>query len=156
MRSTTLHSAGRFWDWNRSAEMRLLLDTHYALLLAGSTSVFTERERAYLKDPPGLLSLSAVSIWEIGLKREARHASGERKGPMSPQSARRILSELAIEWLAITPRHASVVLEVEPPQKDPFDRLLLMQAQAEGLTLLSRDRFLRGHPLVLNPDDAPS
>ena len=50
--------------------------------------------------------------------------------------------------LTLTLDHVTAVLDVPCPNRDPFDRALLQQAQAEGLTLLTSDRVLRGHPLV--------
>ena len=89
-----------------------------------------------------------MSIWEIRLKWEALHASGDRKGPLDPAQALQILAAQAIDFLALTAAHAVTRLSVTIPHRDPFDELLLAQAQAEGLRLLTRDRNLVGHPLA--------
>ena len=51
----------------------------------------------------------------------------------------------------MTPAHAARPLETPLPHRDPFDELLLVQAQEEGLKLLTRDRLLTGHPLAVSP-----
>lgn len=57
---------------------------------------------------------------------------------------------MAIGWafLPLTPQHAATELVPGLGHKDPFDELLLVQAQVEGLRLLTRDSKLLDHPLV--------
>lgn len=130
--------------------MTLLLDTHYVFALAGSPGSVSDRERRFLDEYPVPLFVSAVSIWEIRLKWHSLYRSGDRKGPASPEE---VLSILATDdvaaFLPLTPLHAAIDLDIPLGHHDPFDDLLLVQAQAEGLKLLSRDRRLVGHPLVV-------
>ena len=129
--------------------MTLLLDTHYVFGLAGSPGTLSDREAQFLMAYPQRFVVSAVSIWEIRLKWQAVGRTGARKGPTSPDEVLRILSgDDMVEFLALTPAHAAEELKGPMTHKDPFDELLLTQAQVEGLKLLSRDRKLVTHPLV--------
>lgn len=128
--------------------MSILLDTHYVFGLADSPGAVSEREELYLDAYPARLVVSAVSFWEIRLKWNSVHRSGDRKGPASPGAVLRIVSGQPVELLPLMPSHAATELAMPLSHKDPFDELLLAQAQFEGLKLLSRDRLLRGHPLV--------
>ena len=128
--------------------MNVLLDTHYVFGLADSPGALSQREARFLDVHPKRLVVSAVSFWEIRLKWNSIHRSGDRKGPASPAEVLRVVSGQPVELLPLSSIHAATELETPLSHKDPFDELLLAQAQAEGLKLLSRDRMLRGHPLV--------
>lgn len=107
-------------------------------------------EQRLLADPNTQLFSSAVSIWEMRLKFHARHRDGARKGRFDPNDLLAALEDLAIPVLAMTPAHAALPLETPLPHRDPFDELLLVQAQEESLRLLTRDRLLLGHPLAVS------
>ena len=111
-------------------------------------------ERLYLADPAAELHVSAVSIWEMRLKFHARHRDGARKSRFDPKDVLSVLEDLSVPVLAMTPAHAAQPLETPLPRRDPFDELLLVQAQEEGLKLLTRDRLLIGHPLAVSPGAA--
>ena len=128
--------------------MSLLLDTYYVFALAGSPGRLTNRERGFLRDSPARFVVSTVSFWEMRLKWTALHVSGDRKGPLDPAQAMRILSGQQIDFLDLTPAHAVTPLNHPIPHGDPFDELLLVQAQIEGMKLLTRDAKLVGHPLA--------
>lgn len=129
--------------------MKLLLDTHYVFGLAGSPGTLSRPEVRFLDDHPQPFVVSAVSIWEIRLKWQAMHRSGDRKGPASPVDVVNILrTDVVVEFLDLTPEHAATELDAPLGHRDPFDDLLLAQAQAEGMQLLTRDRKLKGHPLA--------
>lgn len=93
--------------------------------------------------------VSAVSIWEMRLKHDARHRSGERKSHFSPADVVAALQDQDMTLLPMTVRHAAGELETPLDHKDPFDELLMAQAQEEYLRLLTLDRLLVGHPLAI-------
>jgi PIN domain nuclease of toxin-antitoxin system len=128
----------------------LLLDTHYVFAIAGSPGRLSGSELNFLASYQGRFVVSAVSIWEMRLKWEALHASGDRKGPLDPAQALQILSGQAIDFLALTAGHTVMRLANPIPHRDPFDELLLIQAQAERTKLLTRDQNLIGHPLTIS------
>jgi PIN domain nuclease of toxin-antitoxin system len=129
----------------------LLLDTHYVFALAGSPGRLTGTEVNFLAAYPDRFVVSAVSIWEMRLKWAALHASGDRKGPLDPAQAMRILAGQSIDFLPLTAVHAATRLHEPISHADPFDEILLVQAQMEGLKLLTRDARLLGHPLATRP-----
>ena len=129
--------------------MRILLDTSYLYDFMDRPGKFMESERRLLSARQVQIYVSAVSIWEMRLKHNARHASGERKSRFSPDDVVSALEDQEVTFLPMTMRHAARDLETPLDHKDPFDELLLVQAQEEGLQLLTVDRHLAGHPLAV-------
>ena len=129
--------------------MRLLLDTHIVVWAALDPKALSETERRLMTDAEGRLVLSAVAIWELRLKWHSFHISGQRKGPVDPASVVAFASRMDWEFLPLTAHHAAVELVHPLEHKDPFDELLLVQAQEEGLRLLTRDSKLDRHPYAL-------
>jgi len=127
----------------------LLLDTHYAYALAGAPGRFSSEELGFLANPPAPLFISAVSVWEMRLKWQALHAGGGRKGPIDPARALDVLRRQPVRLLALTCEHTVARLEQALAHHDPFDELLLAQAQCEQFLLVTRDGRLIGHPLAL-------
>lgn len=91
---------------------------------------------------------SAVSIWEIRLKWAAFYASGQRKGVIDPIDALAVINLAGMSLLFLDPETAATPLLAPMPHKDPFDELLLVQAQQIGARLFTRDRALAAHPLA--------
>jgi PIN domain nuclease of toxin-antitoxin system len=129
--------------------MGLLLDTHYVFAIAVSPGRLSPREHRVLADDRQFFLVSAVSIWEIRLKWEALHATGDRKGPRGPDEIVKLLLGQRLTFIAVTPAHAAATLAVGIPHHDPFDALLLVQAQEERHRLLTRDAKLLNHPLAV-------
>ena len=129
--------------------MRVLLDTSYLYKLLEARGEFSPAERRFLNENEAQLHASAVSIWEMRLKYHARHPSGARKSPHDPDDAVAMLQEMDVTLIAMTPGHAAAALAHPLDHRDPFDELLLAQAQEEGLRLLTVDRHLAGHPLAV-------
>jgi PIN domain nuclease of toxin-antitoxin system len=77
--------------------------------------------------------VSAASVWEVSTKM--------RLGKLRPPSEELLeeLEEWSFDLLAITARHAWVAGGLPPHHRDPFDRILVAQAQLEGLTIVTRD-----------------
>ena len=128
--------------------MRLLLDTHIALWASLDPSSLSAVERKVMAASTSPLVLSAVSVWELRLKWHSFHISGSRKGPIEPGSIVAFAGAVGWEVMALTARHATCALADPLGHKDPFDELLLVQAQEEGMCLLTRDAKLLGHPLA--------
>ena len=129
--------------------MRVLLDTSYLYDLMEALGLFTDPERRFLDDHAARIYVSAVSIWEMRLKFQARHGSGARKSRFDPEDVVAALEQQDVTFLPMTMVHAFKRLDVAIPHRDPFDELLLVQAQEEGLRLLTVDRRLVGHPLAI-------
>ena len=129
--------------------MRILLDTSYLYKLMQASTRFSEAERRFLVGREARLFVSAVSIWEMRLKFRALYPSGERKSPCDPNNVVAALEQQGVTFLTMTVRHAACNLETPIAHKDPFDEMLLLQAQEEDLRFLTADRHLIGHPLAI-------
>ena len=128
--------------------MRLLLDTHIAIWAALDPDALTEAERRHLEGANAPLVFSSVSVWELRLKWHSFHISGSRKGPVAPATVVAFARAIGWELLPLTAVHASAELAQPLGHRDPFDELLLVQAQEEGMRLLTRDAKLIGHPFA--------
>jgi PIN domain nuclease of toxin-antitoxin system len=91
---------------------------------------------AQISDPNTERFLSAASVWEVAIK----YASGKLRLPEQPGQFVRIRAvETVTEELGITHAHALRAGELPPHHKDPFDRMLIAQAQIERLPILTAD-----------------
>ena len=125
--------------------MRLLLDTHIFLaLIARRVANLPTAVGAALSDPDAEHFLSAASLWEIAIKSRLGKLSLRTRLEALPE----LLDILGVKIVAIDARHALASVEPEPTTRDPFDRMLLAQCQAEGLRLVTMDRALVSHPLA--------
>ena len=113
--------------------MKLLLDTHALIWAFADDLRLSAKARELIEDGSNVVFASAVSAWEIAIKRSL----GKLKAPQSYASE---LSALAIDELPIASTHVLAVEHLPPHHYDPFDRLLIAQAQVDGLTIVSKDR----------------
>lgn len=120
--------------------MNLLLDTHVLLWWLDDHPRLSGRAKATLADGKNLVFVSAVVIWEIRIKQ----ALGKLKIPDDFQS---VLREQPFETLDITVEHAHAVGDLPDHHRDPFDRMLVAQAQVERLTLVSHDVSLKRYKI---------
>ena len=127
--------------------MRLLLDTSYLFDLMNHGK-FAWREESFFNTHQAELQASAVSIWETRLKYQAVRR-GKRKSPHNPVDVVALLGDLSVPIHALTTEHAKQPLTTPVPHRDPFDELLLVQAQVEGFRFLTIDRVLVDHPLAI-------
>ena len=88
------------------------------------------------------------------LKHNARHRSDRRKSRFSPEDVIVALEDQDVTFLPMTMLHAARQLRTPLDHKDPFDELLLVQAQEEDLRLLTANGRLTGHPLAMSAKEA--
>ena len=117
--------------------MRLLLDTH-VLLWALSEPKRVGREGLAMIDRAEVY-VSAASIWEISIK------SAQGKLGISPGTILKAIEPAGFAMLSIKGEHAARVFDLGMHHNDPFDRLLVAQAQLESLTLLTNDETLAAY-----------
>ncbi|HEU0242137.1 MAG TPA: type II toxin-antitoxin system VapC family toxin [Micromonosporaceae bacterium] len=115
--------------------MRLLLDTHVVLWWLADDARLTDDLKHVLDTDPDVY-VSAASVWEVVIKQ----AIGKIRAPVD--LAERI-SDVGFRELPIASRHAVAVSGLPPIHRDPFDRVLVAQAQCEDLTLVTRDVNIR-------------
>ncbi|MCY3913620.1 MAG: type II toxin-antitoxin system VapC family toxin [Chloroflexi bacterium] len=122
--------------------MTFLLDTHLLLWVAGDPTRLTPESRSLLDDPAAELMFSTASIWEVVIKR----ALGRSDFRVDPQLLRDGLLQHGYSELAIRSEHALAVGLLPVIHNDPFDRILMAQAQVENITLLTMDKRLTQYP----------
>lgn len=124
--------------------MRLLLDTH-ALVWA-----ITEPERIapealeLIESSENEVFASVVSPWELAIKLSRRRIK-------LPAVFHETLRDGEFSLLPVAIRHAEAIAELPHHHRDPFDRMLIAQAQVEGLTLVTSDREIRRYPVSILP-----
>jgi len=112
--------------------VRLLLDTHVLLWSLTEPRKLSPRTRDALRDAGNEVFASSVSGWEIAVKR----ALGKLKAPDNLEAAVKAQDFIP---LSLTFLHAEQAGALPPHHGDPFDRMLIAQAQVEGLILVTRD-----------------
>jgi PIN domain nuclease of toxin-antitoxin system len=117
--------------------MKLLLDTHVLLRLFARPAKIKKNVRERLADPANDVFVSAVSTWEIAIKVSIGKLA--LPGECREYVLERI-EQAGLLPLSITPRHTLGVAALPAHHLDPFDRLLIAQAQAEGMTIVTSDR----------------
>jgi PIN domain nuclease of toxin-antitoxin system len=120
---------------------RLLLDTHIFLWWRGEPSRLISAVRSRIATAD-LVFVSVASAWEVAIK----VALGRLDLPDTMEAG--VLAS-GFEKLLITFSHAARAAALPPHHGDPFDRMLVAQAQAEGLTLVTRDRRLEPYAVEI-------
>lgn len=126
--------------------MKYLLDTSVWLWSVGSVDRINKPGRELMADGKQELYLSAASVWEISIKT----ALGRLRLPEAP--ARYVPSRLrqqGINSLPVLQNHALAVYELPMHHTDPFDRLLIAQAQLEDMVILTADSNFRKYKVGL-------
>jgi PIN domain nuclease of toxin-antitoxin system len=117
--------------------LRLLLDTHALFWTLLEPGKLPATLRVMLEDPANIVFASAASTWEMAIKQVA----GKVSFPFAELAA--ALRRASLLELPVTMRHAEAAAKLPPLHRDPFDRMLIAQAQTEGLSLVSRDAAVR-------------
>lgn len=126
--------------------MRLLLDTHAFLWWIGADERLSSRAAALIADGSNEVLISAASAWEIVVK--SRLGRVEVPAPVDRFLTAQLEANAFVP-LPIQMRHALGLDALPDVHRDPFDRILVAQAIAEDLVLVSRDRTLRSYPVTI-------
>ena len=113
----------------------LLLDTHTFVWRAVSSRRLRPAIRTLIDDPANTVFISAATVWEIAIK----NALGRQTDLKLPDTATNIAAGLGFAELAVKFEHAELAALLPPIHHDPFDRMLVAQAQVENLTLVTAD-----------------
>lgn len=122
--------------------MRLLLDTHAALWWLSDDERFGDEAARHLTDGRNQVLLSAAVLWEVAIKRSL----GKLEAPADLGST---LLGAGARGLPVTLDHAAAVEALPWHHRDPFDRMLVAQAEVEGAAIVSRDERLRPYGRTL-------
>ncbi|HVA11875.1 MAG TPA: type II toxin-antitoxin system VapC family toxin [Stellaceae bacterium] len=116
--------------------MNLLLDTHTLLWWDEQPELLGDAARAAIREQRNAVFVSAVSVWEIAIK----HKQGRLRFSGSPAA---MIARNGFLPLPILPEHAERAGNLPLLHSDPFDRMLIAQAQTEGMTLVTVDQKIR-------------
>ena len=124
--------------------MRLLLDTCTFLWIVSGSSELSKRAAQWFSDPANELFLSVVSAWEIAVK----YSLGNLQLPAPPMDF--VVSQREAHGIATLPSSEEEALylpKIPKLHRDPFDRMLVYQAVAGGLTILTPDPLISQYPI---------
>lgn len=126
--------------------MRLLLDTSILIWAAADSPALPAYARKALADPRCELYISVASVWEIAIK----VSLGKLVFPVDRMSS--VLNDTGCIVLPISADHAIGAAALPKHHSDPFDRMLVAQAQLEGLVLLTADSLIPRYDVPLLQD----
>lgn len=116
--------------------MQFLVDTHAWLWWDTAPEKLGKRAHAAMSEAESVLSFSAASGWEIATK----YASGKLALPNEPRTfVTELMKFAAARELTVSIEHAIRAAALPQHHRDPFDRLLVAQAQVEGLVIITND-----------------
>lgn len=122
--------------------MNLLLDTHVLLWAAAEPEKLSAEAEGLITDSANRLHYSAASLWEVVIKNSLQRPDFH----VDPHLLRRGLFDNGYSELSISAQHILGVARLPPIHKDPFDRILVAQAEAEGVLLLTADDLVAQYP----------
>jgi PIN domain nuclease of toxin-antitoxin system len=121
--------------------LRLLLDTHALIWWLAGDDALSRRAREAISDEGNPVAVSAASAMEVATK----FRIGKRPdAALLAQNFEAIVAGQGFDSLAISVHHAKLAGEMNITHKDPFDRLLIAQAQAEDMMLVSNEVLFDG------------
>ncbi len=126
--------------------MRLLLDTHIFLWYITGDKRLPEDKRESIRNSDNEVYLSVVSLWETIIK----YQLGKLQLPKSPevylpfQRERHQIFSLSLDEASV-----SYLAQLPPLHRDPFDRMLVCQANVHGLTIVTVDDAVKRYPVQI-------
>jgi PIN domain nuclease of toxin-antitoxin system len=125
--------------------LRILLDTHVVLWALVDSPRLPSRARSLLADADNECWVSSASVWETAIKA----ALGRMGEGFSLDRLEEAIASACFRTLDVTIRHAVAIGQVDVPQADLFDRLLVAQCEVETLRLLTADEVLSRLPVAI-------
>jgi PIN domain nuclease of toxin-antitoxin system len=113
--------------------MRLLLDSHILLWAVFEPSKLNSSLQEAIENRHNIVSVSIVSLWEIAIKQNIGRLS------LPDGFFEKVQNESGFDFLLLQPAHIQQYMKLPLLHRDPFDRMLIAQAQQEELTLVTND-----------------
>ena len=124
--------------------MNVLIDTHILLWWLADDRALPDVARTVIADPATAVVVSAATVWEIAIKQAAGRLD-------APDNLMPTLDENDFDTLPMTAAHAFAAARLPLHHADPFDRMLIAQATAENLTLVTGDRRFTHYDISMLP-----
>lgn len=128
--------------------MKLLLDTHILLWYLEGHPHLSASQRLMIEDRRNQVAVSAASLWEVTIK----ISIGKLDLMDDLATIEATLLQQGIEILPIQTAHLQRLLSLPFHHRDPFDRLIIAQALAEEMTLVSDDAAFSAYPVSMLPN----
>ena len=122
--------------------MNLLLDSHVLLWALEAPERLVDEARDAIASPANRVAVSAACVWELAIKQ----ALGKLRLPTEFLAG---IAAASFTPLSVTLEHAFAAGALPRHHDDPFDRMLVAQAQLEGLTIVTRDPALRRYEVTI-------
>lgn len=119
-----------------------LIDTHVLIWLDQKPERLSERILGVLRNPQHVVYCSAASLWEIAIKQNVGKLA-------APGSLPEMLERYGLEELPVTARDAEATRALPLHHRDPFDRMLIAQAMARNLVLVSGNRQMLAYEVAI-------
>ncbi len=123
--------------------MKLLLDTHALIWHHENSGTMPKRVKDVINDKNNLIFISVVNIWEISIKIRAERL----KLSIPTEKLLAIWKERGAYLVAVTPAHALAVETLPLYHRDPFDRMLIIQAMTGKFSLITKDEKFKKYPV---------
>lgn len=123
--------------------MRCLLDSHVLYQSVFEQGKLAPKYRRVIELPNANLYISVVSLWELAIKQSVGKLD-------MPDDFHLRLEETALTLLPLTTLHIQQIRHLPFHHRDPFDRMLIAQAKAEGLTFLSDDHDVQHYGKIVS------
>jgi PIN domain nuclease of toxin-antitoxin system len=124
--------------------VKLLLDTNALIWALVRPERLSKTAIEAVTSPANRIYVSVISAWEIGMLRA-------KKGVRLPSDLEFQIADKDFDALPLTMGHALAVEALPSLHNDPFDRMLVAQAQVEGMTIVTSDRVMRRYPVATLP-----
>ena len=121
--------------------MRYLVDTHVLIWAVSRSEKLSAVAKRAFAQVDGSYFFSPVSVWEIAIK----HGTHPDDMPMTGKEAARLFREAGFRELKPDAAQCAVVEDLPSIHADPFDRLLIAQAESMGMKLITHDHLIAGY-----------
>jgi PIN domain nuclease of toxin-antitoxin system len=126
--------------------MRYLIDTQTLLWALEDNPNLSQQSKSILEDTTSVLYVSIASLWEIAIKTSIKKLELRQSLAQIVQ----ILPQMEVLVLPIDPVHILTVETLPFFHRDPFDRIIIAQALAENLEIISSDGIFRQYPVTVH------
>lgn len=122
--------------------MHILLDTQIFISLINKENNLEEKVIEAIEKSDNQISISIISLWEITIKVNI----GKLKVTRSLDEMYKLIEQSDISIINVNKRHLEKYVELLLIHRDPFDRMIISQAIADDLTIITDDQYIRNYP----------